>query len=77
MPVEIRELIIKASVALDWENKTATETDQNIVCLRLRNEKEMASYVKDYFTQNKARTLSFNQSELAAFLLEWQSSLLK
>jgi hypothetical protein len=77
MPVEIRELVIKATVALDWENKTVTEGEENIVCLRLRDEKAIAMYVKQYFEQQRAKTLSFDQSKLAAFLVEWQASLLK
>ena len=77
MPVEIRELVIKATIALDWENKTVKETEENIVCLKLRDDKDIATYVKEYFNQHKAKTLSFDQSELSAFLLEWQASLLK
>ena len=77
MPVEIRELVIRATVGLDWENKTVTEKEENIVCLRLRNEKTISSYVKKYFKKQKVKTLLFDQSKLAAFLLEWQGSLLK
>lgn len=77
MPVEIRELVIKAMVALDWENKTVTEAEQDIVCLRLPDEKAIANYVKQYFEQQKAKTLSFDQSKLSIFLAEWQTSLLK
>jgi hypothetical protein len=77
MPVEIRELVIKALVALDWENKTATGTEENIICLKLPGDKQIANYVKQYFRQQKAKTLLFDQSKLAAFLLEWQASLLK
>ena len=77
MPVEIRELVIKALVALDWENKTVTETEENIVCLKLPGEKQIAIYVEEYFRQRRAKTLMFDQSQLSAFLLEWQASLLK
>ncbi|MEP7143121.1 MAG: DUF5908 family protein [Ferruginibacter sp.] len=77
MPVEIRELVIKAQVALDWENKTATGAEENIVCLRLPGDKDIATYVKEYFRQHKAKTLLFDQSKLSAFLVEWQGSLLK
>ncbi len=75
MPVEIRELIIKATVAIDWENKTATETGDNIVCLRLPNAKTIASYVERYFIQQRKETLSFDQASLAAFMAQWQASL--
>ncbi|MBC7886327.1 MAG: hypothetical protein H7Z13_00450 [Ferruginibacter sp.] len=77
MPVEIRELTIKAMVALDWENKTVKETDENIVCLKLPGDKHIAAYVKEYFRQTRSKTVMFDQSKLAAFLSEWQASLLK
>lgn len=77
MPVEIRELVIKAMVALDWENKTVNETEENIVCLRLPGDKAIAAYVNEYFMLHKAKTLLFDQSKLSAFLIEWQASLLK
>ena len=57
MPVEIRELVIKAMVALDWENKTVNETEENIVCLRLPGDKAIAAYVNEYFMLHKAKTL--------------------
>ena len=47
MPVEIKELVIKATVALDWENKTITDTGDDIVCLRLPDEKKIALYVNE------------------------------
>ncbi|MEO6733105.1 MAG: hypothetical protein ABIN01_17910 [Ferruginibacter sp.] len=77
MPIEIREVVIKATIALDWENKTVNETNQNIVCLRLPDADSMSAYVKTYFEQRKAKTISFDQSTLSTFLLEWQSFLLK
>ena len=77
MPVEIKELVIKATVALDWENKTITDTGDDIVCLRLPDEKKIALYVREYFSQYKAATLTFDESKLSAFLMEWQASLLK
>lgn len=77
MPVEIRELVIKALVALDWENKTVTETGENIVCLKLPGDKHIGAYVQGYFEQHKAKVLSFDQSKLSAFLSEWQASLLR
>jgi hypothetical protein len=77
MPVEIKELVIKATVAIDWENKTVTETGDDIVCLRLPNQKVITNYVSQYFNQERAKTLSFDQATLAVFLAEWQTSLLK
>jgi len=77
MPVEIRELVIKAVVALDWENKTVNETEENIVCLKLPGDKAIAAYVQEYLSQHKAKALWFDQSKLSAFLMEWQDSLLK
>ena len=77
MPVEIRELVIKAVVALDWDNKTVTETKENIVCLRLPADKDIAAYVNEYFREHNSKTLLFDQSKLSAFLIEWQASLLK
>jgi hypothetical protein len=77
MPIEIRELVIKATVALDWENKTVTEMEENIVCLRLPGDKYIAAYVKQYFKQQRLKALSFDQLKLTAFLVEWQASLLK
>lgn len=77
MPVEIREITIKAMVAFDWENKTVKEIEENIVCLKLPGNKVISAYVKEYFKQHKAKTKLFDQSKLSAFLLEWQASLLK
>ncbi len=77
MPVEIRELVIKATVALDWENKTVQETNENIVCIKWPGEKAIAVYVEAYFNQYKEKELMFDQSRLRAFLLEWQASLIK
>jgi hypothetical protein len=77
MPVEIKELVIKATVALDWENKTITDTGDDIVCLRLPSEKKIALYVHEFFSQHKAETLTFDESKLSAFLVEWQAFLLK
>ena len=64
-------------VALDWENKTVNEAEENIVCLRLPGDKAIATYVNEYFMQHKAKTLLFDQSKLSAFLIECQASLLK
>ena len=77
MPVEIRELVIKALVALDWDHKTVEETKENIVCLRLPAEDDIAAYVREYFRKHNYKTLEFDQSKLSAFLVEWQASLLK
>ena len=77
MPVEIRELIIKATVALDWENKTVQETNENIVCIKWPGEKAITVYVEDYFNQQKERELMFDESKLREFLLDWQASLVK
>ena len=77
MPVEIRELVIKAVVALDWDKKTAEETKENIVCLRLPANEDISEYVREYFREHNSKTLLFDQSKLCAFLIEWQSSLLK
>ena len=77
MPVEIKELVIKALVAFDCENKTVTATNENIVCLTLPDNKQIAGYVGALFNQHKAKTISFDQSKLTAFLIEWQASLLK
>ncbi|MEP6926057.1 MAG: DUF5908 family protein [Ginsengibacter sp.] len=77
MPVEIRELIIKATIALDWENQTVQENQENIVCLRLPGKESIATYVEEYFRQHEAKELKFDQSTLTAFLVEWQDSLLK
>ena len=70
MPVEIKELVIKALVAFDCENKTVTAATENIVCLRFPDNKEIAAYVSTYFNQHKAKTMLFDQSKLAAFLVE-------
>lgn len=77
MPVEIKELVIKALVAFDCENKTITPVAENIVCLTLPDNKQIAVYVSAFFNQHKAKTMSFDQLKLTAFLLEWQASLLK
>ena len=77
MPVEIREVIIKATLALDRENQTVSENKENIVCLILPTGEDMVAYVKRYFKKHKAKTLSFDQSKLSTFLLEWQASLVK
>ncbi len=77
MPVEIKELVIRATVALDWENKTIAQTEENIVCLRLPQPKAIEAYVYEYFQQQKAKTLIFDQSKLSLFLLEWQATLVK
>lgn len=77
MPVEIKELVIKATVAFDWENKTITDTGEDIVCLQLPAEKKIALYVHEYFNQHKAVSLTFDAGKLTAFLMEWQASLLK
>ena len=77
MPVEIRELIIKASIALDWDNQTVKENKETIVCLRLPGKEDIATYVEGYFRQNNTKALMFDQSTLSAFLIEWQASLLK
>jgi Family of unknown function (DUF5908) len=76
MPIEIKELVIKATIALDCENKTATQVPENIICLRLPNEKGIKTYVNEYFNRHKAKTLMFDQQQLAAFIIEWQASLL-
>ena len=77
MPVEIRELIIKATIALDWDNQTVKENKENIVCLMLPGREDIATYVEGYFRQHNTKTLEFDQSKLSAFLIEWQASLLK
>ena len=77
MPIEIRELVIKATVALDWDNKTVNETQENIVCLRLPSEEQISRYVRDYFMKNESKTLVFDERKLLGFMAEWQSSLLK
>ena len=77
MPVEVKELVIKALVVFDCENKTVTQAGENIVCLKWPDEKHITNYVSKYFKQRKAGELSFDQPALAAFLLEWQASLLK
>ena len=77
MPVEIRELTIKATLALDCDNQTIKENDENIVCLRLPDNEKISKYVEQYFKQNKSRSIEFDQSKLSAFLAEWQASLLK
>jgi Family of unknown function (DUF5908) len=76
MPIEIKELVIKATIALDCENKTATQMSENIICLRLHNEKGIETFVNEYFSRHKAKTLMFDQQKLAAFIMEWQASLL-
>ena len=77
MPIEIRELVIRATVALDWANQTANQTEGDIVCLKLPDDKKIAAYVKEYFRQQKAKAISFDQAKLTAFLVEWQAGLLK
>ena len=77
MPVEIKELVVKALVALDCENKTVTPASDNIVCPTLPDNKEIEVYVSAFFNQQKAKTISFDQSKLIAFLVAWQASLLK
>jgi hypothetical protein len=77
MPVEIRELTIKATLAVDWENQTVSENKEKIVCLILPTGQDIAAYVERYFKKHKAKTLPFDQSRLSAFLLEWQVSLVK
>ena len=77
MPVEIRELIIKATVAIDWDNQTVQENNDNIVCLKLPGKKEIKKYARGYFKQQNSKTLEFDQSKLSDFLVEWQASLLK
>ena len=64
-------------VALDWDNKTVNETQENIVCLRLPSEEQISRYVRDYFIKNESKTLVFDESKLLSFMAEWQSSLLK
>jgi hypothetical protein len=76
MPIEIKELVIKATIALDCENKIATQVPENIICLCLPNEKSIETYVNNYFIRHKAKTLMFDQVQLAAFIMEWQASFL-
>ena len=77
MPVEIKELTIKATIAIDWDNQTVKEDKENIVCLRLPNKEDIKTYVNGYFRQHSTKTLVFDQSKLSAFLVKWQASLLK
>ena len=77
MPVEIKELIIKATIAVDWDNQTIKENKENIVCLVLPGREDIETYVEGYFRQHNTKSLRFDQSKLSAFLIEWQTSLLK
>jgi hypothetical protein len=54
-----------------------SENKENIVCLILPTGEDIATYVKTYFKKRKAKTVSFDQAKLSAFLLEWQASLVK
>jgi len=74
MPVEIRELVVKATVAVDWENQTVNIKDDED-CLKLPADKEIVSYVKKYFKKNNAKKLSFTRSALSDFLITWKGSL--
>jgi Family of unknown function (DUF5908) len=76
MPVEIKELIIKATVAVDWENQTVSTVSEDEVCLKFPVNKEIVSYVKKYFKKNKTKKLLFDKSELSSFLIEWKDSLI-
>ena len=77
MPVEIKELIIRATIALDWDNQTIKENKENIVCLILPAREDIERHVEEYFRQHNTKSLRFDQSKLSAFLIEWQASLLK
>jgi len=75
MPVEIKELVIKATVTVDWEKQTITAEKKDEICIKLPVNKEIISYVKKYFRKNKTKKLVFNKSGLSAFLIEWKDSL--
>jgi uncharacterized ubiquitin-like protein YukD len=75
MPVEIKELIIKATVAIDWNNQTLTTVNKDEACIKLPNNKEVVIYVKKYFKINKTKKLLFDESRLSDFLIEWKESI--
>lgn len=77
MPVEIRELVIKATVAVDWNNQTVTTFNKDEVCIKLPLNKEVVAYVKKYFRKSKTKELLFDESRLSEFLIEWKKSLLE
>ncbi|MEO8763411.1 MAG: DUF5908 family protein [Ginsengibacter sp.] len=77
MPVEIKELIIKATIAIDWENQTVEENQESTVYMKLPGKEEIKKYVKGYFRQQNSRILEFDQSKLADFLVKWQASFLE
>ncbi|MEJ7671618.1 MAG: hypothetical protein WKF59_02630 [Chitinophagaceae bacterium] len=77
MPVEIRELVIKAIVALDWDSKILEQTKENIVCLRLPSNEVIDAYVKEYFRESKNKTLVFDQSKLSSFTVQWRGFTIK
>jgi hypothetical protein len=76
MPIEIKELVIRAAVAVDWENQTVTAINEDESCFKLPVNKEIVSYVKKYFKKKKTKKLLFNRPELSAFLIEWKDSLI-
>jgi predicted house-cleaning NTP pyrophosphatase (Maf/HAM1 superfamily) len=76
MPLEIKELIIRATVAVDWENKTVSAINDKEVCFKVPPDKEIISYVEKYFRKNKTKKISFDKPELSAFLIEWKNSLI-
>ena len=76
MPVEIKELIIKATVAIDWNNQTLTTVNKDEGCIKLPGNKEVVTYVKKYFRKNKTKKLLFDVSRLAEFIIEWKESII-
>jgi hypothetical protein len=77
MPIEIKELIIKATVAVDWENQTVSDVNNKDAFLRLPLNKEIVLYVRSYFRKNKIKKILFDETELSAFLVEWKDSLIR
>ena len=77
MPLEIKELTVKATLAVDWDNQTVSVVNGDDACLKFPVNKEIVSYVKKYFKKKKTKKLLFNRSELSAFLIEWKDSIVE
>ncbi len=71
MPVEIRELVIKATIGVDWENKTINDSSAKSGCPQLPTPEEIAAFVNEYFRDRNAKSLTFDQRQLSTFLREW------
>lgn len=74
MPIEIRELIIKATVAVDWENQSVTTVKEKKDCPKLPTNKEIDNYVMKYFRKNGSQKIVFDRAALSAFLIKWKDS---